>query len=906
MTEDSSWRSEARVATLWRPSLRMLMLCTSAVIACVTLSGPTQAQTAAATNQQVELNIPAQPLGAALTRLADQTGVRLIIASSAVSGKRSMALEGSYSAESAFASVLLGSGLSHRFTDPNTVTISDHTASDQSDALSEGAILLDPIRVRGASDGEMGIYEMPGGAAYIGSEELEHYRGAGPADMFRGEPGVLSGEARNGAGSIDPNIRGLQGMGRVAATVDGAENSLLVYQGYQGVSNRSYVDPDFISEIEINKGADVASFANGGQIAMRTVRAEDIIKPGRNVGFRLKYELSGNTSSPVAGNRSGYDFTNRGGQVGTATPSPTGMDRPGTFEATDSAWSLLGAYKDEDVDFLLGFSHRDRGNYHAGENGSGAATPLWTGPREDCYSNGYCLPRPFLDYVVNDGIANYRAGEEVLNSQSESRSFLAKGGWNFGEGQRLELGYNRFRGRNGDVMASRQYGPQTSATQRERMTETDLDTVTLRYKWQPAETGLIDLDASIYWTQLEQRNAPRGMGHDPEDFGLPADFLPGSETQMLGASLSNTSQLDTGAGPLELTYGLRWKSEDTKPTPGTKEVEHWLDLRDARREEVVVFTKAEWEANHWLTVNAALRYQHYWSEDRNTDPVQPRPGYNYGVSRDAGGWGGSLGLTAQLARDWQIFASYSDTLRLPSIYESASAFSFSMNPDVEPERSRNWELGANFSRDGLLAPQDQAGFKLSYFNWTVDDYLGRVVTVDPTGPVPFWIEIDNIHEAQFAGIELAASYRRGGFKADVSANYYSKVAFCRTASTCESKSLYGDYATNQVPPEYSISLSASQSLMDDRLTLGGRVTHVGPRAIGHGDVTASGASNFISLVDWDPYTLVDVFAEYEVNDTVTARLRVDNLTDQFYIDPLGLTTQPGPGRTLYAGVTADF
>ena len=77
-------------------------------------------------------------------------------------------------------------------------------------------------------------------------------------------------------------------------------------------------------------------------------------------------------------------------------------------------------------------------------------------------------------------------------------------------------------------MASRQYGPQTSATQREQMTETDLYTVTLNYKWQPAETGLIDLNASIYWTQLEQRNAPRSMGHDPEDFGLPADFLPGS------------------------------------------------------------------------------------------------------------------------------------------------------------------------------------------------------------------------------------------------------------------------------------------------------------------------------------------------------------------------------------------
>ncbi|WP_010142333.1 TonB-dependent receptor [Oceanicola sp. S124] len=907
MKQDTRRPRDAASTTrlLWRPTLGTMMLCTAATLAATSLPMAARAQSAVAAQQRITLDIPAQPLGTALTRLADQTGMRLIVASSALSGKRSTALRGSYAPDAAFAALLLGTGLSHSFTGPNTVTISDTDTTGPFSALPADALLLDPIRVQGTSDGELGIYALPGGAAYIGRDELERYRGAGPADMFRGEPGVLSGEARNGAGSIDPNIRGLQGMGRVAATVDGAENTLMVYQGYQGVSNRSYVDPDFIAEIEINKGADVASFANGGQVAMRTLRAGDIVKPGETVGFRLNLEFSGNTSTPVAGNRSGYAYSNRIGQPGSATPNATGMNRPGTFEATDTAWSLLGAYKGEDSDFLLGFSHRARGNYHAGTEGP-VSNPLSTGPRDLCYTTT-CIPGAYPDYVANTGIANYRAGEEVLNSQSESRSLLAKGGWTFGEGQRLELGYNGFRGRNGDVMASRQYGPETSATQREQMTETDLDSLTLGYSWQPAETGLIDLDATFYLTRLEQRNAPRGLGRDPETYGLPADFLPGSETVMMGATLGNTSRLDTGAGPLALTYGASWKMEDTRPTPGTKEVEGWLDLRDARRDEIVAFTKAEWEATDWLTVNGGLRYQHYWSEDRNTDPETDRGAtHTYGVSRDSGGWGGTLGLTAQVNRDWQLFATYSDTLRQPNIYESATAFTFSINEDVTPERSRNWELGANFLREGLLAAEDQAGFKLSYFNWTVDDYLGRVVTVDPDAQFPLWIEIDNIHQARFNGLELAASYRWGGFQADISANYYTEVTFCRTADTCDSRSLYGDYATNQVPPEYSLSLSLTQSFMDERLTLGGRVTHVGPRAIGHGDVTATGASAFISLVDWEPYTLVDAFAEYEINDTVTARLRVDNLTDRFYIDPLGLTTQPGPGRTLYAGLTANF
>ena len=91
---------------------------------------------------------------------------------------------------------------------------------------------------------------------------------------------------------------------------------------------------------------------------------------------------------------------------------------------------------------------------------------------------------------------------------------------------------------------------------------------------------------------------------------------------------------------------------------------------------------------------------------------------------------------------------------------------------------------------------------------------------------------------------------------------------------CIDKSLYGDYATNHVPPEYSADLTLSQLLFDDMLTLGGRVSHIGPRAIGHGDVTAQGASQFISQVNWKPYTLVDLFADIEINENLTTSLSV--------------------------------
>jgi hemoglobin/transferrin/lactoferrin receptor protein len=847
-------------------------------------------------------SIPAQPLSNALLEFADESGLQVFFDDRITAGLRAPSVNGPLSAQAALNQLLSGSNLQYRFTASGTVSI--YAASDASiPDLPEGALLLDAITVTGGAS-DM-VFSQPSATTYISGENIQRYRGRSPADMFRSTPSVYSGEARNGGGAIDPNIRGMQGMGRVQTTVDGAENSLLVYQGYQGTSNRSYVDPDFIEDIEIHKGADVSSFGNAGKIAMRTVSADDIVKPGNKTGFRVNMEVGGNTSDPVAGNTGGFKIRNQPGSVGTVTESENGMSRPSAFTPTSHSWSAIGAIKEDKFDVLLGYATRKSGNYHAGTNGP-VGEPVSTGPREFCYFSN-CFPgMDYVDYIENAGLSPYRGGEEVLNTQSETENWLFKSGLDLGYGRELTLNYTGFRSRNGDVMASRQSTSSSTPTQREQLTETDVDSVSLKYTWTPEGSDLIDLRASLYWTGLEQRNAPRGSGRDPESVGLPADFLPGTQTTMMGAEIANTSHLPLGQGDVTLDYGLTWRMEDTKPTPGTKEVEGWLDLRDARRNEVLGFVHGEWATNDWLTLTGGLRYQHYWSKDRNTDPLTYRGTHTYGVEMDNGGWGGSLGFVADVSENLQVYGDYSDTLRLPNVYESSSAFSFSVNPEVQPERSKNWEIGANYTGEDVFSPNDQVGLKFGYFNWHVDDYLARVVTVDPAAALPLWIEIDNIHAAKFAGFEMAATYQRGGFTADLSANYYTNVEFCRSASTCEDKSLYGDYATNQVPPEYSLNLAVSQTLMDDRLTLGGQINHVGARAIGHGDVTAAGASSFISLVEWDAYTLIDVFAEYKISDNIAARVRVENLTDKYYVDPLSLVTQPAPGRTVYAGITMEF
>lgn len=903
--------ARAKTAAMGKAPVRLLLASTVLVSSLILLQGVSFAQSTSTTAAQtVRFSIPAQPLSGALSAFSRASGWQVGYTSEIVRGKTSVAVSGAMSPAQALQTMLAGTGIRVSLTGPATATLVDRVSEAFEPQPSDGSMVLATIDVKGNAEGSpYSPYETAAATSHIEGENIERFRGSSPADMFRGTAGVMSGEARNGAGAVDVNIRGMQGMGRVTTTIDGAENAVTVYQGYQGVSNRTYVDPDFIAGIDVTKGADTASWGNAGSVAMRTVNADDIVKPGNTWGVRVKGEIGTNTSKPHAGDKAGYQWPfapwDPAGEVPKA--SETGMDKPSLLSPTRGAGSVIGAYKGEDFDFLAGYARRKQGNYHAGKHGP-SANPVNKGRQQWC-PNGVCNPNGttyWENYYENDGVVNYRAGEEVLNTQLETESWLAKLTARFADDHTLQLGYTGYRSEAGDRLASRLIGKHGQSEQQAQTSGTSLDTVTARYRWNPEDNELFDLKGNLYWTHLELRNPIRGgRGVTPEQIGLPAGFRVGSDSDMWGADLSNLSKFSTGYGDVDLSYGLSYRGEDTRGSRHTAALEAWNTARDAIRHEAAIYAKAAWKPVDWATLNAGLRYSHFWSKDRydpyEREDIESRV---LGFRTNDGGFSPSVGVTLEPFDGSQFYVNYSNTMRAPSVIESVSAFnSVVANADVKPERSSNWEVGTNLTRDGLLTGEDRGMLKLGYFNWGVKDYIARSVR---NGSGPLTLNIENIDRAKFSGIELSGRYEIGGFTADLSANYFLNVEYCRTAGTCENKSLYGDYATNHVQPEYTIDLTLSQKLLEDQLTVGGRISHVGPRAIGHGDVTAQGASEFISLVDWKPYTLVDVFAEYRITEDLTAAVRVENLFDRFYVDPLGLVTQPGPGRTFYASLTGSF
>ncbi len=200
----------------------------------------------------------------------------------------------------------------NRFSGASTALIINpaQTSGNRLGAVDEGTVLLDTITISGGTgiSAANAPYQTPGSSAYISADEIEARRGTSPGDIFSGSPGVLNGESRN-SGGVDVNIRGMQGQGRVPVIVDGASQEVSVYRGYNGSQSRSYIDPDFIGGMALEKGpsngAD-ATGATGGVVRISTIKAEDILLPGETFGARRKGGFVSNSSGvPALGTPAG-------------------------------------------------------------------------------------------------------------------------------------------------------------------------------------------------------------------------------------------------------------------------------------------------------------------------------------------------------------------------------------------------------------------------------------------------------------------------------------------------------------------------------------------------------------------------------------------------------------------------
>lgn len=405
---------------------------------------------------------------------------------------------------------------------------------DESQEDTDRATRLDTITVVRETRDEAGktdVFQKDVSNVYAGKEEIELYKGSSVGDLFKGLNGVYAGDSRN-SGALDPNIRGIQGEGRIPLTIDGTEQATSVWLGPAGVANRNYVDPNMISSILVEKGVSATSGASGigGSVQIRTLQVEDIVKPGETFGIELKAETATNStkSNERAFGIFGKDYRDipgatfhKGGTNGVVLPdniSPDRMPKVGNsgknFNFEDHSYRLAIATQQENFDLLAAYSYRSRGNYYSGKKGSDKyENDTWQEDANSDYNPSYSFPR--VSYIAK----YYRPGEEVLNTSSELETTLLKGTLRLPHDQAIDMSYMRSNHTFGEnvpwnvvwaIHALDGYGEKNILQTENPYSKVKQDTWNLNYSWNPEGSRFINLKAGAWITQSDSERHQNG------------------------------------------------------------------------------------------------------------------------------------------------------------------------------------------------------------------------------------------------------------------------------------------------------------------------------------------------------------------------------------------------------------
>ena len=420
-------------------------------------------------------------------------------------------------------------------------------------AADNSTVILDTITVKGTRNkdeiGKNRVYTREIVNLYKGKNEVETFKGNTVSDLLSGMSGVYSGDARN-SGALDPNIRGVQGQGRIPVTIDGTEQAITVWRGYAGANNRNYVDPNIISSVSIEKGPSFSRDMKsgiGGSIALKTIDADDIVPEGQKYGFEVKAEAANNSIKQRANvYEKSVDYRTLDapavalGGIWRAMLDDTdrvsqrfsGRNRFGE----DKAYRIAAATKQDNFDAMLAYAYRSKGNYFSGKKGAeryGYIGP-WTmetvnelnrqiadaaARGEKFYGSEAMLGAPDIARI---GLF-YHPGGEVTNTSLENKSWLGKTTFRLPNRQTLKFGLRHTDSIFGEIMPSRVIGPLFSTPDNlNKIAEWPRAWVKQRsynidYSWKPEGSRWIDFDASLWTTRTKSKTNTAG--------GSPGDAL---------------------------------------------------------------------------------------------------------------------------------------------------------------------------------------------------------------------------------------------------------------------------------------------------------------------------------------------------------------------------------------------
>ncbi|HEK3221129.1 TonB-dependent receptor domain-containing protein [Proteus mirabilis] len=481
------------------------------------------------------------------------------------------------------------------------------------------------------------VYEKDVANIYLGKALIERYQGVSPADLFKSAIGVYSGEARNG-GALDPNIRGIQGQGRIPVTVDGTEQAITVYRGYSGASNRNYIDSNLISSIYIEKGPSLnpnIKTGIGGGVAIKTLDIRDIVPIGESFGINFKGDISNNATGykDIYTNMiEEYRYYPKFYQQNAYIIDPALEITPKKSKIEnfqDYSFRLGVGFEKEKFNLLFAYAIREKGNYFAGKRN----VEEYSKVDEQLLNSVYIMDgkrhfEPYLPFIAHI----YRPGNEVPNTSNRNRSFLVKGTLFPQQTHRFSINYRYTDLLFGDIMPSRlswvryeenlvNQWPLANITQQ-------AGTLTYQYKPEDKKTDLL----LRLWGNLT-------LGHTNTRGGKPrepkmVDFRASRNTRWdpsIDTGFLDTASLyqDNNRYGVDFSSLFKLSPQFSISFSGQYQLEkldsHELELpmgfdfvtegRAGQRHEVNLALATDWKPLPWFAMNIGGKYHYYHLTD---------------------------------------------------------------------------------------------------------------------------------------------------------------------------------------------------------------------------------------------------------------------------------------------------
>ncbi|HBC7483007.1 TonB-dependent receptor [Proteus mirabilis] len=481
------------------------------------------------------------------------------------------------------------------------------------------------------------VYEKDVANIYLGKALIERYQGVSPADLFKSAIGVYSGEARNG-GALDPNIRSIQGQGRIPVTVDGTEQAITVYRGYSGASNRNYIDSNLISSIYIEKGPSLnpnIKTGIGGGVAIKTLDIRDIVPIGESFGINFKGDISNNATGykDIYTNMiEEYRYYPKFYQQNAYIIDPALEITPKKSKIEnfqDYSFRLGVGFDKEKFNLLFAYAIREKGNYFAGKRN----VEEYSKVDEQLLNSVYIMDgkrhfEPYLPFIAHI----YRPGNEVPNTSNRNRSFLVKGTLFPQQTHRFSINYRYTDLLFGDIMPSRlswvRY--QENLVNQWPLANITQQAGTLTYQYKP-EDKKTDLLLRLWGNlTLGHTNTRGGKPREPKM----VDFRASRNTRWdpsIDTGFLDTASLyqDNNRYGVDFSSLFKLSPQFSISFSGQYQLEkldsHELELpmgfdfvtegRAGQRHEVNLALATDWKPLPWFAMNIGGKYHYYHLTD---------------------------------------------------------------------------------------------------------------------------------------------------------------------------------------------------------------------------------------------------------------------------------------------------